>query len=134
LQGLDYRLQAPGVAVLVEFLVETLEAFGMRSHSADIFLQDDLLRWCGTNHLGEPPQVSRAPIGPAGVTAILPAQKGFEPARGVFAIADGIFTGSGKLPDRVIVPLGDIDRGEILRARQPGEWHGVSAGGFDPIA
>jgi hypothetical protein len=64
-------MQAPGVDVLAEFLFETLEAFGVFSHSAAICLKDDVLRWCGTNHLGEPPQVSRAPIGPACVTDIL---------------------------------------------------------------
>jgi hypothetical protein len=73
-------------------------------------------------------------MGPAGGTDSLLEHKGFAPERGVCAIADGLFTGSGQSPDRFIVHRGARDRGESPRARQPGEWHGVAAGGFDPIA
>ena len=51
LQGLDHRMQTPGFDVLLEFLFETLEAFGVFSDGTDIFLKDDLLRRCGTDHL-----------------------------------------------------------------------------------
>ena len=84
LEGLDHRVQTPGFDVLVEFLFETLEAFGVFTDGADIFLKDDLLRGRGTDHLREPSQVGRAPIGPARVADIVSEQKGFETELGVF--------------------------------------------------
>ena len=110
LKGLDHRVQTPGFDVLVEFLFETLEAFGVFVHRSDIFLKDDLLRRGGTDHLREPSQVGRAPIGPAHVTDILSEQKGFETELGVFEIADGIFTCPGEIANGFIFDLGDIDR------------------------
>jgi hypothetical protein len=43
LKGLDHRVQTPGFDLLVECLFETLEAFGVVGHGADIFLQDGVL-------------------------------------------------------------------------------------------
>ena len=44
LQGFDHRVQTPGLYVLVEFLVETLEAFSVFSDRPDICLEHDWLR------------------------------------------------------------------------------------------
>ena len=63
----------------------------------DIFLKDDVLRRCGTDHLREPSEVGRAPSGPAHITDILSQQKGFQTELGVFEIADGIFTRPGEI-------------------------------------
>ena len=119
--------------MLLEFLFETLEAFGVFVHRTDIFLKDDLLRRCGTDHFREPPEVGRAPIGPARVADIVSEQEGFETELGVFEIAEGIFTCPGEIANGFIFHLGDIDRGEITRARQAGQLHGVPAVGFDAV-
>lgn len=66
LQGLDHRVQTPGFDLLLELLVEPLEAFGMLLNRTDVFLKDDLLSRGGTDDLREPPQVGRAPIRLAG--------------------------------------------------------------------
>ena len=121
LEGLDHRVQAPGFHLLVECLFETLEAFGVFVDRADIFLKDDLLRWGGTDHFSEPPEVGRAPIGPAGIADIVSQQEGFETKLGVFEIAEGIFTRPGQVANGFIFDFGDIDRGEITRAREPGQ-------------
>jgi hypothetical protein len=117
----------------MEFVLQTLEAFVVFAYGADVFLKDDLLRRGGTHHLREPPQMGWTPIGSASVTDIVPEQKGFETKLGVFAIADGVFTRPGEVTNRFIFHLGDIHGGEISRAGQAGQLHGVAAVGFDPI-
>ena len=44
LEGLDHGREAPGLHLLVEFLFQTLEAFGLFGDGLDVFLKDDLLR------------------------------------------------------------------------------------------
>jgi hypothetical protein len=134
LQGLDHGGQTPGVDLLVECVLQTWEAFAVFIDGADVFWKDAGLRRWGTNALREPPQVGRAPIGPAGVTAIVSEQKGFEATLGVLAIAEGICTGPREIPNGGIFPLRDLHDGEVPRARQAGEGHGISAVGFDAIA
>ena len=63
LQSLDHREQPPGLHVLVECLLEPLEACGMFLYCSDVFLKNNLLRGRGTDDFREPPQVGRAPIG-----------------------------------------------------------------------
>jgi len=99
--------------VLVEFVLEPLEAFGMLLHCSDVFLKNNLWRGRGTDHFREPPQVGRAPIGPAGGADIVAQHKGFKPEFGVFAITDGIFTRPGEVAHGFILALGDIDHSEI---------------------
>src|SRR5262245_19982862 len=82
-----------------------------------IFLKDDLLRRCRTDHCREPPEMGRAPVGPARVADIVPEQECFEAKLGVFEITEGIFTGSAEVADGFVFHLGDIDQGEITRAR-----------------
>jgi hypothetical protein len=52
--------------VLVAFWLEPLEAFGRLLNRSDVFVKNDLWRGRGTDNFREPPQVGRAPIGPAG--------------------------------------------------------------------
>ena len=54
LEGLDHRGQTPGVDLLVEFMCETLEACVVFAHGSDIFLENDVLRWGGTDDFREP--------------------------------------------------------------------------------
>jgi hypothetical protein len=99
-----------------------------------IFLKDHVLSRCGADDFREPPEVGWAPMSPAHVPAILSQHKGFETALGVFESAEGIFTRPGEIPDGFIFHLGDRDHRESPRAGEPGQWHGVSTVGFDPIA
>ena len=56
-------VKAPGFARrLAVRLLETLEAFGLLMHRTDIFLKDDWLRRCGTDHPREPAEGGRAPL------------------------------------------------------------------------
>lgn len=86
----------------------------MFMHRSDVCSKTDLLRGRGTDHFRKPPQVGRAPIGPAGVTAIVSKQQGLEPAFSVFEITEGIFTSSGEVANGFILDLGDIDRSAIF--------------------
>jgi hypothetical protein len=56
-----------------------------------------------------------------------------ESTRGVRKIAEGIFTGPSAVSYGFIFDCGDIDPGEITRARQPGQWPGVPAVGFAAV-
>lgn len=131
LEGVDHWSEAPGFDPLLAVLGETLEAFRVFGHGTDRVLQDDLLRRCWAHHLREPPEMGRVPGGPARVPDVVPAQKGFETELGIFEIAEGIFACPGEVAHGFICHLGDLDRGEIPRARQAGQWHGVPAGRVD---
>jgi hypothetical protein len=87
----------------------------------------------GPDHFGEPPEMGRTPIGPAGVAALMSQQERLEAKFGVFASAEGICTGPAEVANGFIFKAGDIDGGEIPRACQPGPWPGVPAVGVDPI-
>ena len=89
----------------MEFLFQTLEAFGVFGDRPHVFLEDDLLRRGGTDDLAEPPEVGRAPGGPARIADILPQEKGFEPKLGGLEIADGIFTSPAQVPNGFILDL-----------------------------
>ena len=79
LEGLDDRREAPGVHLLMEFEFETAQTFSLCSDGLDVCLKDHVLRRGGTDHLTEPAQVGRTPIGPPCVADIVPQQEGFEP-------------------------------------------------------
>jgi hypothetical protein len=134
LKGLDYRVQAPGVDLLVECLFETLEACGVRGDRSHLVLEDDVLRGGGTHHRGEPPEVGWAPRGPACIAHIGPAQEGFQAECCRFALIAGSFTGAGEVADGFIVHGGDIDGGEIPRAHQARQLHGITTVGFHAVA
>jgi hypothetical protein len=133
LQGFDHGVQTPGLHVLVEFLVEPLEALGVCSAPSDVCLEDDVLRRGRADDLREPPAMGWAPMGLAGVADSVAEHKSFAAKLGVLAVAEGLFTGPRQIPHGFIVHLGDIDRGEIPRASQAGQWHGVSAVGGDAV-
>jgi hypothetical protein len=86
LKGLDHRGQAQRFHVILPFLCQTLEAFGVFGNGSDICLKDDLLRRCLTNAFREAPEMGRAPMGPARVADVMPAQEGLEPK---FRLRDG---------------------------------------------
>jgi hypothetical protein len=91
LQGFNHRLQAPRFHVILECLVETLEAFGVFVDGAAICLPDDVLRG-GADHCREPPEMGRAPMGPAGGAAIVSEEERCESKLGVLKITEGVFT------------------------------------------
>ena len=105
----------------------------MLLHRTTVFVKNELLRGRGPDHCRAPPQVGRAPMGPAGVAAIGAEHKGFETALGVCEITDGIFTRPGEVAHGFIVPLRDIDRSESAGAREARQLPRVPAVGFDSI-
>ena len=122
------------VTWLVECLVKTLEPFGVLGDRSDIGLEDDGLRWGGTDDLAEPAQVSRAPGGPAGRAAIMPQQKRVQAKLGRLEIVERIFTGAAQVTHGFVFDRGDIDRREIPRAHQPRQLDGVTTVGVHAVA
>jgi hypothetical protein len=133
LKDLDHRVPTPSFDLRLECLVETLEAFGMLVDRAAIFLEDHWRRRGGTDDFGAPPPMGGVPGGPAGIAAIVAEPQGFETERGGLESLQGIFTGAGEISAGFIFDLGDRDCGEMPRASQAGQWHGVPAVGVDPI-
>jgi hypothetical protein len=78
--------------------------------------------------------MGRTPGGPACIPDILPQQEGVEPKLGRREVPKSLFAGAGKLANRFVLDRGDIHRGEIPRAHQPRQLHGVPTVGFDPVA
>jgi hypothetical protein len=62
LQGVNHRMPTLGLHVLVELLVEPLEACGVFGHRTDIFLEHDVLCGGRTDDLREPSKLGGAPI------------------------------------------------------------------------
>jgi hypothetical protein len=131
---LDHRLKTPGVHRLVACWFATLETCGVFGDRPDVCLKDHWLRRCGTDHLAQPPEVGWAPGGPAGVTAILPQEKGFQPQRRGLESAARLCTRPAQIPTRFLRNLGDVDGRQVTRAQQAGQCDGVSPGGVDPVA
>ena len=77
--------------------------------------------------------MSRAPGGPAGIPDVLPQEKRFEAKLRGLEIVDGIFTRPAQVANGFILHLGHVDRGEVPRAHEAGQFDGVSPVGFDPI-
>jgi hypothetical protein len=134
LQRVDHRVETPGVDLLVECVLQPLETFGVRIDRPDVFPEDGLVRRGGPDDLREPPATGRAPRGPARLAASVSEHGGVESKLGGLEIAEGLVTGAGEVADRVVFHCGDIDGGEIPRAREAGQWHGVTAVGCDAIA
>jgi hypothetical protein len=63
LEGLDDRLAAPGVPLLVECKCQTAQTFRLCSDGRAGFLKDQWRRWGWTAHLAAPAEVGRAPVG-----------------------------------------------------------------------
>ena len=134
LEGGDDGMKPPGFDLFVEFLLQTLQTFGVLGDGSDIFLENNVLGGGRTDHLAEPSEVGRTPGGPADVPDAMPEQEGFEPQFGRFEITDGVFTRTSEVADRFILHGGDIDGGQITRAHQPRQLHGVTAVGVYAVA
>jgi hypothetical protein len=130
LEGGDARLQPPGWALLVAFLLPTSETFSGFVDGSDVGLKGDLRRRGGTDHLAAPSEVGRTPGGPPGVPDVRPEPEGLETKLGRLEITEGVFTRAGEVADRVIFHLGHIGGRQITRAHQPRPWPGVAAVGF----
>ena len=100
--------------VILQCLCETLEALGVFVHRSDVCLKDALLSRCVTDHLGEPPEMGRAPVRPARRADIVSEQEELEERNWAsLRSAGGIFTGSCEVTHGFIFHFGDIDRGEV---------------------
>jgi hypothetical protein len=134
LEGVDHRPEPPGLPLLCECLREALKPFGVRGHSAAVFLEDEWLGWRGPDDRAAPPAGSRAPGGPACIPEVLPQEQRCEPKLRGLESVDGIFTGPAQVPNGFSCHLGHIDRGEGPRAPQAGEFAGGSAVGFNSLS
>jgi hypothetical protein len=134
LEGFDDGRSTPGLDRLGEFLLETRESLRVFIDRPAIFLEDHVLGRRGTDDLAEPPEVGWAPHGPAGRAKIGAQEKRVEPELGGLEITEGVFTRPSEVAKGVIVHGGDIHRGEIPRAPQAGQWHGVPTVGVHPVA
>jgi hypothetical protein len=136
LQGLEgghHGRQAPRGDLRAAFLLQTPAALGVLRDGPDLFLQDDLLRRGGTHDFRAPPEGGRTPMGPARLADILAEQEGLETELGILKVADRLFARPGEITDRFIIHCGDLHRGQVSRAGQAGQVHGVTAVRFDPI-
>jgi len=113
LERVNHRAKPPGGDLFMEFLVKPLEPFGGLGDRSDICLEDDWLRWGGTDDLAEPAQVSRAPGGPTGISDIMPQQQRFQAQLGRLEIVERIFTRAAQVTHGFVCDRGDIDRREI---------------------
>ena len=64
----------------------------------------------------------------------MPQQEGFEPQLGRLQIPQGLFPRPTQVADRFIVDGRHIHGGEVPGAHEPGQLHGVTPVGFDPVA
>ena len=133
LEGFDHRVEAPALPVLLACVFETLEAFGVFGDGTDICLKDDGLRRCRADALPRATGDGPGSSWPGRGADIVSEQEGLQTKLGVFEITEGIFTGPGEVAHGFVFDLGDIDRGEITRASQAGQLHGVPAVGFDAV-
>jgi hypothetical protein len=115
-------------------LFKTLKTFGVFVDSSEVFLEHHVLCRGGTEHLTAPPEVSRAPGGPARRADIVPQQASFAPQLRGLEIADGICTRPAQVTHRFLLHLGHRDRGEVPRAHQAGQFDSIPAVGFAPIS
>ena len=60
-------------------------------------------------------------------------QEGFAPPLGCLPIPERLFPRPAQVTHRFIVDGGDVDWGEVARAHEPGEWHGITPVGFDAV-
>jgi len=117
----------------MEFLFQTLEAFGVLGDSPHVLLEDDLLRWSRTDDFRKPSEMRGAPIGLARIANVLSQEKGFEAILRGFEVTETIFTGTTQISYGFVIDLGDVDGGEVARTHQPGQLAGIAAVGFDPV-
>jgi hypothetical protein len=134
LQCRDHRGHVPGVARLVEGVVQTRPACGGLGDRPHLCVDDAGLRGGGTHPRGEPPAVGGAPRGPAGSATSVPEPDGWQAACGRVASSAGIVTGAGAVAAGCIVHGGDIDGGASPRAPQARQWPGIPTGGCDAVA
>ncbi len=113
LERVHHRAKPPGGDLFMEFLVKPLEPFGVLGDRSDICLEDDWLRWGGTDDLAEPAQMSWAPGGPTGIADIMPQQKRVQAKLGSLEIVERIFTRTAQVPNGFVCDRWDIDRREI---------------------
>jgi hypothetical protein len=127
LEGFDEMGVFPGGGSIAEFGLDTLEALGAFGDSADVLLEDDLLRGSGQSDSRELVEMSGAPGGSAGVLDVVSQQERFEAELGGFEIAHGVFACTREIADRFVVDVRNVDRGEIAGSQKACEGDGVAA-------
>jgi hypothetical protein len=134
LQRFDHWGEAPGFALLVACVFETLQPCRLCVDRAAIFVEHDVLGRGRTAHCREPPEVSRVPGGLARRAEVVPQQKGLQTQLGGVELTEPIFTRPTQITPGCLFTLGDRDGGAVSRAQQPGQLACIPAVRFDPIA
>jgi hypothetical protein len=134
LAGLDHRLQTPGVPLRVACACQTAQTCRLCRDGLDVFVKDHLRRRGGTLPCAQPAQGGGTPIGPPWRAASMPPHEGCASPRGRLPVSPGLFPRPTQGADRCIVDGRHLHRGEVPRAQEPGQWHGVTPVGCDPVA
>ena len=134
LEGLDHGSEAPGCALLVACECKPPQTFRLFRDGLDLFLKDHLRCRRGTPHLAAPAQVGRAPVGPPCRADIVPPHERLPTPLRCLQIPEGSCPRPTQVADRGIVDGRDRDGREVPGAQEPGQLHGVTPVGFDPIA
>jgi hypothetical protein len=134
LKGLDHRLQSPGFDLFLPCLHEALKPFGVRMDGAPVCLEDDVLRRGGADHVGEPPQMGRAPGRASRRADIVAEHKGVATTLGGLEIGDGIFPSPAAVTDGCVCHRRHRDGGASPCAHQAGELDRVTTVGFPAVA
>ena len=108
-----HRLEAPGCDLGAAFVCETLQACGLCGAGLDVFLKDHWLRRGGAEHLTEPAQVGRAPMGSPRRADVVPQHEGFAPPLGRLQSPQGLFPRPAQIAAGGIVDGGHRHRGEV---------------------
>ena len=113
LESVDHWGETPGVPLVLECLLQTLEPLGMFRKGPDVCLADALRRRGGPDDLAAPPQVGGVPGGLTRLLDILPQEEGLKPKFRGLEIAASLFPCPAQVSDRFIVHLGDVDGGAV---------------------
>jgi hypothetical protein len=118
----------------LQLLFEPLQACSVFGDSPHVFLEDDLLRGCGTDDFGEPTQMGRAAGSSAGIPDIAPQQKGFE--TNLRRLRLRMASSRARLRSRMASSSTEgIEMGvENAGAHQAGQLYNVAAVGFAAVA
>src|SRR5262245_18029979 len=134
LERVDAGTEAPGRHAGLEFLCEPSKTFALCGYSADVCLENDVLRGGGPDDLTAPAQGSWAPGRLPRRTDIMAQQKGFEPMLGRLELAQGICPSPAQVTEGFVSHLGDRDGRQSTGAPQTGQLERVTPICCAPIA
>src|SRR5712691_808318 len=134
LEGANDGGEPPGGNQIGELGLDALEALDLLADGTQRLLEDDLLRRCGADDLGEVAEMGVVPVGAAGVVEAETEEEGLQPELGGLEGDDGGLAGATEIAQRFVLDGGDVDGVEVTGAQQAGELDGIAAVGLDAVA